>query len=241
MRRLLILLWLLLALPVAAEPLRLARNDKPAEQDVAAQLLREIALRADLQLLITPLPAARATHMIERGPLQGEVARLADYGDSHPQLLRVEPAYYQLHFAVFCRSDRAWTIQQAADLQGRSVGIIRGVPHARQLAAAAAQLVEVDDAQQLYAMLNAGRIELAIDTVLNGQYQLQLRHFPQLQLRAVLMELPMFVYLRPEQQMLGERLAAVISHLSASGELSQLTAQLERQFFAANSVVRDHP
>lgn len=51
----------------------------------------------------------------------------------------------------------------------------------------------------------------------------------------------MFVYLRPEQQMLGERLAAVISHLSASGELSQLTAQLERQFFAANSVVRDHP
>lgn len=227
------ILLALLAMSVVAEPLRLARNEKLAEQAVAANLLREIAARADLALTIIPLPAARAAQMAQRGQLQGEVARLAVYADSQPQLLRVEPSYYQLRSAVFCRRDRRLPITRVADLQGHSVGIIRGVTHARQLTADVAQVVEVDNAHQLFTMLDAGRFELAVDTAINGQQLLSLHPFPQLQQLVVLAEQPLFVYLRPEQRLQAERLAATIRALSASGELARLAQQAEQRFIAA--------
>lgn len=233
MSRVLGLLLALLAVCVAAEPLRLARNERLAEQEVAAHLLREIATRAGVALDITPLPVARASQMVASGQLQGEVARLAAYAANQPRLLRVEPGYYQLRSAVFCRRDRQRAISSVADLQGRSVGIIRGVTHARQLTAGVAQLMEVDDAHQLYTMLEAGRFELAVDTAINGQHLLNLHPFPQLQQLVVLAEQPLFVYLRPEQQALGERLAVTIRSLSASGELARLALQAEQRFLAA--------
>lgn len=227
------LLLLLLAMGAVAEPLRLARNEKLAEQEVAANLLREIAARAGLALAITPLPVARASQMAQSGELQGEVARLAAYAASQPQLLRVEPGYYQLRSAVFCRRDRRLPITRVADLQGHSVGIIRGAAHARQLTADVTQVIEVDDAHQLFTMLDAGRFELAVDSAINGQHLLGLHPFPQLQQLVVLAEQPLFVYLRPERRAQGERLAATIRSLKASGELARLTQQAEQRFLAA--------
>ena len=231
-----LVLGLLLALLVAtveADDLWLVRNEKLVEQEVAANLLRTIAARAELNLTISPLPAARASQMAQRGQVHGEVARLAAYAASHPQLLRVEPSYYQLRSAVFCRRDRPLTIHGVADLQGHSVGIIRGVVHAQQLTAGVEQVMEVDDTHQLFAMLDAGRFELAIDTAMNGQHLLRTHPFSQLRQLMVLAEQPLFVYLRPELWAQGERLAATIRALSASGELAQMTAQAEQRFIAA--------
>jgi polar amino acid transport system substrate-binding protein len=110
-RRLLAALWistgLALAPTVAAAPLPeivLAGSEevKNSFHGEWLQLIYDEAFRRlGYRLVYTPYPANRVGAMSDQGIVAGEINRIADYGENHPNLVRVDEAHFSMRFAAF--------------------------------------------------------------------------------------------------------------------------------------------
>lgn len=215
------------AAPAAhAEPLKLVANEGLAVQLVAAQLLREIYQRAGLQMTVEPLPPARATMLMAAGQKDGEVARVGAYLQQHP-LVRVEPAYYTITSVAYTRQDFGKTLRTSEDLLPYKVAVIRGVTHAKLATQGHPAVSEVASDDALFKMLVAQRVEVALDTGLNGGVMLDKPIFHGLKASGTVATLELYHYLHPRHKAQAARLGAVIAQMKASGELDKLTSAAE--------------
>jgi polar amino acid transport system substrate-binding protein len=229
-----LLSWLLLlgsfsACAAQTEQLKLAANEGLPVQWVAELVLREIYRRAGLQMSVEALPPSRASLVTLAGQKDGEVARVGSYQQQFPGLLRVEPAYYTITTAVYARSAMDRQFRSAEDLLPYRVGIIRGVTHAQQATRNHPALTEVANADQLFKMLAAQRVDVVLDTGLNGSLTLENGAFPGIKHSGIIASLELYHYLHPRHSRLASHIGSVISQLKASGELDKLVSAAERE------------
>lgn len=221
---------LLCCLPVrAAEELHLASNEKALEQTIASRLLRDIYQTAGLTIKVEPLPAARANALNLRGEKDGEVARIRPYADKHPTLLLVEPAYYYLATGVFTKAGSSVEIKDKTGLAKYRVGVVRGIAHAEAAVSGLTNVETVDSYEQLYRMVDAGRIDVAIDTSINGQRVIRQLGLDRVLLSGEIGRYELYNILNPRHKALVPRIAAAIKAMKTSGELSKLTARYENE------------
>ncbi|NRD72331.1 hypothetical protein HQQ94_03550 [Shewanella sp. VB17] len=57
--------------------------------------------RLNIDVTYTALPAIRASKMADLGRVDGEVARVADYGTEHPNLVRIEESLFVANISAF--------------------------------------------------------------------------------------------------------------------------------------------
>ena len=210
-----------------AQTLQLARNEKAIEQTIAESLLKEIYSRAGLEFKAEPLPGARANASTLQGEKDGEVARIPPYFEKNPTLIRVDPPYYYLSSGVFAKAGRQLVIKSKADLANYRVGIVRGIAHAETATAGLKNLEVVDRYEQLYRMVEAGRIDLAIDTGINGRATLAALHIGSVEAAGEVARLDLHHVLGPKHSALAPKLSAVIQAMKKSGELDKLTRKFE--------------
>ena len=223
----------LLLVPAIARELQLARNEKALEQLVAEQLLTDIYHRAGLALRVEPLPGARANAMVLSGDKDGEVARIKSYFEKNPTLLRVEPAYYYLTSTVFAKAGRGIGIKDTADLAKFRVGIVRGVAHAETATADLSKVDKVVSYEQLYRMLDADRIDLAIDTGINGRAIIQTLGLSHLEPVGDIARLELYHGLNASHKDLPATIGNVIQKMKKSGELDKLIRKTEEAVLKA--------
>jgi len=229
LRLITVIALLILAPHVAAQVVKLGLAEGEAVQDVAAELLTEIYKRAGLTANIEPLPAARVNYLALRNELDGEVARIGPYFEKNPSLFKVEPAYYYLVTTAFAHADRNIVITTPADLKKYRVGIIRGVVHAVIATDGVPDVTVTDSVAQLFRMLAANRIDIAVDVSLNGQDAVN-----QLGLKGIkpvgdLAKRDFYNVLIASRADLAPRIYPVIKAMRASGELDKLTKSLEKK------------
>lgn len=217
---------------LAAETLQLARSEKLATQYIAAQLLQEIYRRSGLAAEIEALPPARANLMVTRGQKDGEVARIESYAVKNPGLIKVTPAYYYITTTVYAKN--RLSIKSKDELKGLRVGAIRGVTHAEDLIAGLEKAHLTNDGQSLYLMLDADRLDVAIDTGTNGNHMIKKLKLPQLRPVAELARLDLFHFLAADKAEFAPVISKTISAMKKSGELERLTQQFEQAFIASN-------
>ncbi len=173
-RALLSLLFILI-LPVtatASQPLVLATADTPpfSAEDGSGfydHVLHEAFSRMGLELEIRHLPSERALQDANAGRLDGEFGRIEAIGTLYPNLRMVHEPLAIWEFSAFVRAgDR--TPADFSALGNYHVGYIRGwkiyeenVTDTRSLSIAASE-------EQLFTMLQAGRIEVALYNKLRG-------------------------------------------------------------------------
>jgi hypothetical protein len=215
---------------VCAQSVNLASNEKATEQAIAALLLTDIYKRAGLTAKIQPLPGARANAMALNGQKDGEVARIQSYASKNPSLIKVEPAYYYLTTTAFAKADKGITIASKEDLKKYRVGVVRGIAHAEAATEGITNLQVVGDYDQLYQMLDAGRIDLAIDAGANGPYVVKKLGLKNIKSVGELARLDLFTILGAGKRELAPKLASVIQSLKESGELAKLAKQHEDAF-----------
>lgn len=220
---------LIIHLDATAQEMHLAANEKAVEQSIATQLLTEIYKKAGLTLTVEPLPGARANVLALSGEKDGEVARIQPYVDRNPSLVKVEPAYYYLTSAVFAKSARHITIASKAELSNYRVGIVRGIAHAEAATAGLSSVEVISNYEQMFRMLDAGRIDLAIDTGINGRLTLQTFGFKGIEQVGELARLELFHILNAKNKELAPRISKAISALRSSGELDRMTARIEKE------------
>jgi len=218
---------LLFAPPAAAQLVKLGLAQGEAVQDVSAGLLTSIYKRAGLTVDITPLPATRINFMVLRNELDGEVARIGPYFEKNPTLLKVEPAYYHLVTTAFAHANRGIVVKSTEDLKKYRVGIIRGVYHAAIATEGVADVTVTDTVTQLFQMLAARRIDIAVDGSLNGRDAVRQLGLHDIKPVGDLARRDFFNVLIPSKANLTPRIRAAIKAMKASGELEKLTRTLE--------------
>ncbi len=210
-----------------AQELQLGSNENAIAQVVAARLLTDIYTKAGLTVQITPLPGARANALAMAGGKDGEVARIPAYFVKNPSLVKVEPAYYYLTTGVFARADKGIAVSSKEDLQKYKVGIVRGIAHAEAITQGLVDLQVVNTYEQLYLMLNAGRIDVAIDEGINGPATLKALGLKGINQVGEIARLDLFAVLTPARKDLAPKISTAIKAMKASGELGKLTKRYE--------------
>jgi hypothetical protein len=212
------------------QDVHLARNEKATEQAIAAMLITDIYKRAGLNARIQPLPGARANAMALIGDKDGEVARVQTYASKNNSLIKVEPAYYYLTTTAFAKGNKGITIRTKDDLKKYRVGIVRGIAHAEAATESVATLQILGDYDQMYRMLDADRIDVAVDTGVNGPHIVKRLGLTGIQAVGELARLDLFNILSPGKAALAPKIGATIKSLKESGELTKLAKRYEEEF-----------
>lgn len=220
---------------VQAEDVKLGRNANATEQAVAALILTDIYRRADLNAIITPMPASRANAAAVAGKTDGEVGRIQAYADNNPSLIKVEPAYYYITTTGFAKDDSGIQLRTKEDLTGLSVGVIRGVAHTAAITKGHPNTRVVGDATQLYKMLAAGRIDVALDAGINGPYMLKKLGLDGISAVGDLARLELFAIVHPDNAPLADKLSTAIGELQDENKLESLVRRHEEEFLASGA------
>jgi polar amino acid transport system substrate-binding protein len=215
---------------VSAQQINLARNEKATEQAIAALLITDIYKRAGFVAKIQPLPGARANAMALAGETDGEVARIQGYATKNPTLIQVEPAYYYLTTTAFAKADSGIKIGSKEALKKYRVGIVRGIAHAEAATDGVPGVKIVNDYDQMYQMLDAGRLDVVIDAGANGPYVIKKLGLNGIKAVGELARLDLFTMLVPARKEWGPKVAATIKGMKDSGELAKLARRYEDDF-----------
>lgn len=228
-RRGLLMAACLLALPARATepappPLHIAAVQKDAVSWVAARLLTEVYRLAGLELVVEPMPAPRAGLLALSGEVDGELIRTEAHGQRNPRLLRIDPPYYRIQVQAFSLASRRVQVGSRADLARYKLAAIRGLSYVPELTPGHPALTLAQNSEQMFRMLQAGRVDLALDSGLAARHVLErLGLREQLSASPELARYELFHYLHPRHRALAPRIAAAIQRLKASGELERLT------------------
>ena len=107
---------MLFTAPLLAEPIRLVSNAGAINNQALGVALREVYRRAGLELTITPIPAERAAYMLDNGEFDGVVGRISGFGDTRPDLIRLEPPINTIITTAFFLRERGLQIEGRDDL-----------------------------------------------------------------------------------------------------------------------------
>jgi len=210
--------------------LHLGANQHAITQLVASALLHDICSRAGYTLKLEPLPGRRATLMALSGAIDGEVARIAPYAADHPPLVRVDPPYYGLTTGIFVRKGFSTVVRSVDDLATLHVGVVGGEVHAELAARHARSVLDVGTYDQLYKLLDAGRVDVVIDTGISGDAEIRrLGLASRLVHQGDIARFDLHAILVPHRADVAPLLGKVIRTMHDSGELARLTRDYERQ------------
>lgn len=209
--------------PGPAEPLRmvtghyppLATDDRSGFTDkIEMEAFRRLGIDLDLQRV----PTGRAGPLADTGEADGCGPRIAGYDKFFPNLVQVEEPVIDFEFMAFTKREdievRDWT-----SLSDYTVGHLTGsVILANKTKQHAGMVTSVRDAEQLFTLLERGRIDIAVIERWTGLYavnRLELRDVRLLQ--PALAHRPMFFYLNRKHADLAPRLADALRAMKADG------------------------
>ncbi|MGQ0708125.1 MAG: substrate-binding periplasmic protein [Rhodoferax sp.] len=158
-----LLACLLLALGVCAPAQTVLRVGVPEGTQPYIPLVRAIYAEMGLQGQFIPLPGERSLRMLDQGELDADLGRGHGTLAQYPNVVEVEESVLQLHLLAVVREDFGPTALTPVALRQWRLGSVRGVKMADAfLQRTGSQATEVNSAEQMYQMLRAGRIDVAL-------------------------------------------------------------------------------
>lgn len=224
-----LLLFLSISKVHSEEVLELAANENAVEQAVAALLLKEIYAQVGISANIHPLPGKRANLLTLAGRKDGEVARITPYVIKNASLLRVDPAYYYLTTAVFAKKNRSIEISSKSDLKNYKVGIVSGIAHAAAAVKSVGNVRIVNNYLQLYKLIESGRVDLAIDTGINGRAVIHnLGLDDEIEIVSVIATYDLHNILHAKNAKFRPGIRKVIENMKETGKLKEMIVKYEK-------------
>ena len=142
----------------------LTNDDKTGFIDI---VVGEAFRRVGLELKLIKLPPERALKNANDGIDDGDVNRIAGLEKLYPNLIRVPEKNYDMKFVAFAR-DPAFEIDGWRSLKPYIVGLIKGWKIFEKNIPAGTDMVYAHDPEQLFTLLEKGRIDIALYSRLMG-------------------------------------------------------------------------
>lgn len=188
--------------------------------DISFAVLKRAYKKLGYDVEFIPLPGERALQRSNSGQVDGELFRIGNLQKRYPNLLQVPTSINVLEGIAFSR-DKTLALNGWKSLSPYRIGIQGGIKFAER-GTQKMKPVVVDTNAQLFKMLNAGRIDIAVAARVNGlvtMNKLGLQNVHVLQ--PALQEYPLYHYLHSKHAPLVPRLDAVLSEMHASGEIAR--------------------
>lgn len=210
--------------PDAAPVVTISTNNTPLDRRALQALAGEAFRRIGLEFRMVTLPSERSLHSANLGEIDGEGLRVAGLAAQYPNLVQVPERFLGVSFVAFAK-DASIRLDQGWDsLQPYSVAFILGWKMFEANAATKARLVtQVDQPEQMFRMLDSGRVQLALYTRADGVAlvrELGLRGIAPLS--PALKDVDMYLYLHRRHEALVPRLAQALREMKADGSYQRL-------------------
>ncbi|MCP5157943.1 MAG: transporter substrate-binding domain-containing protein [Gammaproteobacteria bacterium] len=240
-RRILLALFILtpgmaVAAPVTESPLRLRLTTSEApplikrtQDGFLDQVIIEAIRRTGIEAEIVCLPNVRALKSVDEGDYDGNYARIAGIKKHFSHLIPVPEKVMDMVFVAFAAPELivygdGWEI-----IQNRNVALVRGwkIYEESVLAHQPRTALTVTEPEQLFRMLQAGHVELALYELWSGRYllnQLGIDDIDAVEPPLAIRE--MFLYLHERHAALAPRIAAALRGMKQDGSYQQLADKL---------------
>lgn len=204
----------------AAPPVfTLSTNNTPLDRRVLEGLSREVFRRVGYEVRVIVQPSERSLRAADAGEVDGAGMRIAGLSERYRNLLQVSERYVSVTFVAFARRDSTLAIPAGwASLKPHRVGFISGWKILEANAGDARIVSKVNTPEQLFRMLDAGRIDLALYTRADGEMLLgRLGVASIVPLEPSLGHVDMFVYVHRKHERLVPQLVQALRAMKIDG------------------------
>jgi hypothetical protein len=185
---------------------------------------------------ISSFPLARGTALANQGSVDGQAGRIRAYGDTHPDMVRVEEPVMDFTFSLYT-ANPALHLQRAEDLAGASLQVEyrRGILFCQNTMTkfvAADRLSDITHTEQGLKKLVAGRTDIYCDIEVYVRESLNTPEFKDstgLRKLFDLASVQTYPYVNRKHAALAPKLAAVLKQMRAEGLLKAYPQQAERE------------
>jgi len=222
------ILWLILlyvALGARADETHLviSTNNTPLDRKALERLSQAAAQRIGVNIHLVSNPSERSLFMANQGEVDGEGLRVAGLNQHYPNLVQVQERFIGISFVAFSKDASINLDQSWNSLKPYRVAFINGWKMFEANTAEARSVTKVDKPEQLFRMLDGGRVDLALYTRADGVALLKT-----LGLRSIapispsLKEVDMYLYLHKKHQALAPRIAQALREMKADGTYNKI-------------------
>lgn len=220
-----------LAPAVAGNPtLTLSTNNTPLDRKALEQLSQESLRRIGVDLKLVSLPSERSLTAANLGEVDGEGLRVGGLGGPdgpYPNLIQVPERFVRISFVAFSK-DATITLDNGWDsLKPYRIAFINGWKMFEANAQGARVVNKVDKPEQLFRMLDEGRVDLVLYTHADGLLLARNLGLTSVApLSPALKEVDMYLYLHKKHQALVPKLTQAIRDLKADGSYNRILSAI---------------
>lgn len=245
------LILLLISTPVfATHRITMAFWEDPSQSPVWrwAELVYTAAFqRLDLEFSYEVYPPIRASLVANDGIVDGEPSRVRTYGDSHPNLIRVEVAVVDGKIVAYA-TKRGIELNGWESLRGKNyvIDYYRGIKLVQinlEKVVSPDRLFSISSEKQGLKKLAAGRTDLYVDSILRVSSLLKSDEFKDSGIYAagVLMDMGGYPYLHKRHAQLVPKLAEVLNQMKQEGLLTKYKQQAREEFLKKRAEIQTSP
>ena len=202
---------------------------------VVQHVLTGIYQELGYQVIFRHCPLKRSLVEANAGAFDAEVARMKGLEETYPNLIPIPVAVYTIEGVAFAK-DRSICVNDWESLRKYRTGILKGVQFA-QKGTKNLNVVNAVSLKSLFKMLNAGRLDIAVEAKLNGtimRAKMNLEDTIHV-LEPPLVTTDLYHYLHKKNANLVQKLTRLMTRMQQDGSLHALIQRAERQVIAEMS------
>jgi len=215
--------------PLCADgpPLTISTNNTPLDRRALEQLSQECFRRIGAEFKLVSLPSERSLVAANLGEVDGEGLRVAGLGSQYPNLVQVPERFVRISFVAFSK-DATITLDHGWDsLKPYRVAFINGWKLFEANTGGARVVHKVDKPEQLFRMLDEGRVDLVLYTRADGVVLAKHLGLSAIApLAPALKDVDMYLYLNRKHQELAPRLGQALRDIKADGTYNRILATI---------------
>lgn len=211
-----------------AEPLVLnsadtAPRSRPDGAGFEDRIVTEAFRRMGVPVRLSQLPSERALQRANQGMDDGNYARIAGLERLYPNLIMVPEPITEFLFTAFTKAPRL-ALDGWEGLKPHSVALVNGWKIVEANTVGVRARSSVKDEAALFAMLDSGRVEVAVLDLHTGMEMVRLLGLKGVRALAPPLERrPMHVYLHRRHAELVPKLARALRQMKRDGTIERLT------------------
>lgn len=185
---------------------------------------RELSRRLGIRIEIQMLPAAeRVLLNANEGIIDGDVGRIEGLDMTlYPNLVRVPVPVIKYEFMVFSRN-LDFRVAGSPSIMPYHVGIVRGWKIVEQTTTGARSVTAVENAEQMFAMLDKNRLDIVVMEKLGGMELIKRMNLKGVKmLYPALLEGYFYPYLNNKHAALVPRITAELRRMEQEGVLQKI-------------------
>ncbi len=181
-------------------------------------ILKEIFHRANVPAEVIPTSSERSLSNINHGIDDGDGFRMEGLQSLYPHIVCVPEVISEFEFCVYCLAEHPIKVDGFDDLKLHQIAINRGRPGMLKMVSGARAVIEVNTQEQLFRMLDSGRVEAVLDERSQADFTLKTLDLKTIKrIDPPIASRPIYIYLNEKHASLVPALVAAIKSMKQDG------------------------